>query len=63
MAASGLVTLASQYSAKETIDRLEAAVKAKGLAVFAHGIAPQTAAVTQNLASALAALTEHAAGR
>ena len=132
MAENGLVTVASTHSVKETIDRLEAAVKAKGLTVFArvdhaagasavgmplrptellifgnakggtplmqaaqtigidlplkalawedaagkvwlsyndpawlagrHGIAPQTAPVTQNLATALAAFTKHAAG-
>ena len=131
MAANGLVMLSSKYPAKETIDRLEAAVKTKGLTVFAridhaggaaaaalplrptellifgnatggtplmqagqtigidlplkalawedaagktwlsyndpawlaerHGIAPQTAAVTQALAGALAALAKHAA--
>jgi uncharacterized protein (DUF302 family) len=32
----GLVTLASAYSVKETIDRLEAAAKAKDLTVFAR---------------------------
>jgi uncharacterized protein (DUF302 family) len=32
----GLVTLASQYSVKETIDRLEAEAKAKGLTIFAR---------------------------
>jgi uncharacterized protein (DUF302 family) len=32
----GLVTLASQYSVKETIDRLEADAKAKGLTIFAR---------------------------
>jgi len=36
MPADGLVTRASQNSARETIDRLEAAVKAKGLTVFAR---------------------------
>jgi uncharacterized protein (DUF302 family) len=36
MAADGLVTLRSNYGPKETMDRLEAEVKAKGLTVFAH---------------------------
>jgi uncharacterized protein (DUF302 family) len=132
MAENGLVTIASTHTVKETIDRLEAEVKAKGLTVFAridhtagaiaaalplrptellifgngkggtplmqaaqtigidlplkalawedatgkvwlsyndpawlagrHGIAPQTAPVTQNLAGALVALTRYAAG-
>jgi len=132
MAENGLVTIASEYSVKETIDRLEAEAKSKGLTVFAridhaagasaaglslrptellifgnakggtplmqaaqpigidlplkalawedstgkvwlsynepawlagrHGIAPQTAPVTQNLAAALAGLAKHAAG-
>lgn len=132
MAEHGLVTLASPHSVKETIDRLEAEAKAKGLTIFAridhaggaranglplrptellifgnakggtplmqaaqaigidlplkalawedatgkvwlsyndpawladrHGIAPQTAPVTQTLANALAALTKHAVG-
>ena len=132
MAENGLVTIASTHSVKETIDRLEAEVKAKGLTVFAridhaagasaaglplrptellilgnakggtplmqaaqtigidlplkalawedatgkvwlsyndpawlagrHGIAPQTAPLTQNLAGALVALTKHAVG-
>jgi uncharacterized protein (DUF302 family) len=36
MAADGLITVASSFGAKETMDRLEAEVKAKGLTVFAH---------------------------
>jgi uncharacterized protein (DUF302 family) len=36
MTENGLTTLASAHSAKETMDRLEAAVKAKGLTVFAR---------------------------
>jgi uncharacterized protein (DUF302 family) len=36
MAAEGLTTIKSNYSPKETMDRLEAAVKSKGLTVFAH---------------------------
>ena len=36
MAAEGLITLRSNYGPKDTMDRLEAAVKAKGLTVFAH---------------------------
>jgi uncharacterized protein (DUF302 family) len=36
MAADGLVTLRSSHGPKETMTRLEAAVKAKGLTVFAH---------------------------
>ena len=36
MAAEGLITLRSNYDPKDTMDRLEAAVKAKGLTVFAH---------------------------
>ncbi len=34
--ADGLTTLPSSFTAKETMDRLEAAVKAKGLTVFAR---------------------------
>jgi uncharacterized protein (DUF302 family) len=36
MAAEGLITLRSNYGPKDTMDRLEAEVKAKGLTVFAH---------------------------
>src|ERR1700757_5321509 len=36
MAADGLITIRSSYGPKETMDRLEAEVKAKGLTVFAH---------------------------
>jgi uncharacterized protein (DUF302 family) len=36
MAADGLVTLRSNHDPKETMSRLEAEVKAKGLTVFAH---------------------------
>jgi len=34
--ADGLITIPSTHSVKDTIDRLEAAVKAKGLTVFAR---------------------------
>jgi uncharacterized protein (DUF302 family) len=36
MAADGLITIRSSYGPKETMDRLEAEVKGKGLSVFAH---------------------------
>jgi uncharacterized protein (DUF302 family) len=36
MAVKGLITLRSNYGPKDTMDRLEAVVKAKGLTVFAH---------------------------
>ena len=36
MAADGLITLPSSFEPKDTMDRLEAAVKAKGLTVFAR---------------------------
>jgi uncharacterized protein (DUF302 family) len=36
MAEHGLVTLASQYTVTETIDRLEAEAKGKGLTIFAR---------------------------
>ncbi|WP_084246091.1 DUF302 domain-containing protein [Rhodoplanes sp. Z2-YC6860] len=36
MAADGLITVRSSYAAKETMERLEAEVKAKGLTVFAR---------------------------
>jgi uncharacterized protein (DUF302 family) len=36
MAADGLITLRSSYTPKETVNRLETEVKAKGLAVFAR---------------------------
>jgi uncharacterized protein (DUF302 family) len=36
MAADGLITLASSFGPKETMDRLEAEIKAKGMAVFAR---------------------------
>src|SRR5215813_13941850 len=36
MAADGLTTLSSRHGPKETMDRLEAEVKAKGLTVFAR---------------------------
>jgi uncharacterized protein (DUF302 family) len=36
MSENGLTTLPSTYSAKETMDRLEAEVKARGMTVFAR---------------------------
>ena len=36
MAADGLTTIASNYGPKETMDRLEAEIKAKGITVFAR---------------------------
>ena len=36
MAADGLTTIASSYGPKETMDRLEAEIKAKGMTVFAR---------------------------
>ena len=36
MAADGLTTVRSSYGPKETMSRLEAEVKAKGMTVFAH---------------------------
>jgi uncharacterized protein (DUF302 family) len=36
MAANGLVTVPSSHGPKETMQRLEAQVRAKGLTVFAH---------------------------
>jgi uncharacterized protein (DUF302 family) len=36
MAADGLITIRSSHGPKETMTTLEAAVKAKGLTVFAH---------------------------
>ena len=36
MAADGLITLQSSYGPKDTMDRLETEVKAKGLTVFAR---------------------------
>jgi len=36
MAAEGLITVRSDYGPTDTMARLEAAVKAKGLTVFAH---------------------------
>jgi len=36
MAADGLITIRSSYGPKETMNRLEAEVKTKGLTVFAH---------------------------
>jgi uncharacterized protein (DUF302 family) len=36
MATDGLITLRSHHEPKETMQRLEAAVKAKGMTVFAH---------------------------
>jgi uncharacterized protein (DUF302 family) len=36
MAVDGLITVRSSYGPKETMNRLEAEVKAKGLTVFAH---------------------------
>ena len=36
MAADGLITLRSSYARRETMNRLETEVKAKGLAVFAR---------------------------
>ena len=36
MGAEGLITIRCHYDPKETMNRLEAAIKAKGLNVFAH---------------------------
>jgi uncharacterized protein (DUF302 family) len=36
MAADGLITLRSNYGPKDTMNRLEAEVKARGMTVFAH---------------------------
>jgi uncharacterized protein (DUF302 family) len=36
MAAAGLITIPSSFGPKDTMSRLEADVKAKGLTVFAH---------------------------
>jgi len=36
MAADGLITMPSSFGPKETMDRLEAEIKAKGLTVFAR---------------------------
>jgi uncharacterized protein (DUF302 family) len=36
IAADGLITIQSHYGPKETMQRLEAAVKSKGFSVFAH---------------------------
>ena len=36
MAAQGLTTIPSSYGPKDTMDRLEAEVKAKGMTVFAR---------------------------
>jgi len=36
MAAAGLTTIASSHGPKETMNRLEAAIKAKGMTVFAR---------------------------
>jgi uncharacterized protein (DUF302 family) len=50
MADNGIVTVASNHSVKETIDRLAAAVTAKGIAVFARiDHASGAASVAMNL--------------
>lgn len=36
MATEGLITIKSSFGPKETMDRLEAEVRAKGMTVFAH---------------------------
>jgi uncharacterized protein (DUF302 family) len=36
MAADGLVTIKSSFGPEETMNRLEAEVRAKGMTVFAH---------------------------
>ena len=36
MAADGLITIRSSYGAKDTADRLDAAIKARGMTVFAR---------------------------
>ena len=49
-AAEGLITIQSHYGPKETMQRLEAAVKAKGFTVFAHiDHSAQAAQVSLNL--------------
>jgi uncharacterized protein (DUF302 family) len=50
IAAEGLITIQSHYGPKETMQRLEAAVKAKGFTVFAHiDHSAQAAQVSLNL--------------
>ena len=50
VAAEGLITIQSHYGPKETMQRLEAAVKAKGFTVFAHiDHSAQAAQVSLNL--------------
>jgi uncharacterized protein (DUF302 family) len=36
MSVQGLITMPSSYGPKDTMSRLESAVKAKGMTVFAH---------------------------
>jgi len=36
MTAEGLITIRSSYAPKQTMDRLEAEVRSKGLTIFAH---------------------------
>ena len=36
MAADGLITLRSSFGPKETLNRFEAEIRAKGMMVFAH---------------------------
>ncbi len=36
--ADGLITIASSFQAKETVDRLEAEIHARGMTVFAASI-------------------------
>jgi hypothetical protein len=72
---NGLVTVSGNRGTKETVDRLEADVKAKGMTIFAridhaagakavaewHGIAMRDRAGVNAMAAALAALTKDAA--
>jgi uncharacterized protein (DUF302 family) len=36
MAADGLITIPSSYGAKDTLERLDAAIKARGMTIFAR---------------------------
>lgn len=56
----GLIAIASNHSVKDTLDRLEASLKAKGITVFAR--IDHAAGAASALATALAKLTEAAAG-
>jgi hypothetical protein len=63
MAADGLITISSRYGAKDTADRFDAAIKARGMTVFAridHAAGPPTLSWCSGLLSSWSSATPKA---